>query len=60
MTEPSSPSIEARLAALERAVRDLQARVELLRQGGFPLQPEHPVDRMATRDKAVYDWQGPR
>ncbi len=59
MHESPPPDPDARLAALEREVRDLRARiVELERR--ILNQPEHPVDRAAVRDKTVYDWQGPR
>jgi hypothetical protein len=59
MSAPAPPGLLERLAALERAVRDLQARIAQLEQRNAA-SPEHPVDVTATRQKAVYDWQGPR
>ena len=59
MSSPPSSPLEHRLAALEQTVRDLRARIAELERRLANL-PEHPVDRTATREKAVYDWQGPR
>jgi hypothetical protein len=53
------PDVMDRIAELERVVRDLRARISQLELRVQAL-PEHPVDRTATREKAVYDWQGPR
>jgi len=59
MSAALPPDAAQRLAALERAVADLRARVmELERR--VQASAEHPVDVTATRQKAVYDWQGPR
>jgi hypothetical protein len=54
-----SPDTMERLEALERTVRELRARVAELERR-VQAQPEHAVDVSATRQKAVYDWQGPR
>jgi len=59
MSAPLPADVTERLVALERAVRDLRARVAELEQR-LASAPEHPVDVTATRQKAVYDWQGPR
>jgi hypothetical protein len=59
MSAPVPPDVTERLAALERIVLDLRARVAELERRSQAL-PEHPVDVTATRQKAVYDWQGPR
>jgi len=59
MSDQAPPELEQRLAALESTLRDLRARVAALEIRVRDL-PEHPVDRTATRKKAVYDWQGPR
>jgi hypothetical protein len=59
MADPSPSDLEQRLAALERAVRELQARLLELEKRSMA-QPEHSVDRTAVREKTVYDWQGPR
>ena len=59
MAASPSPETEARIAALEREVRELRARIVELERRIASL-PEHPVDRAAVREKTVYDWQGPR
>jgi hypothetical protein len=59
MPDPAPPAYLERLLALERDVRELKARVAEL-QKLLGQRPEHPVDRTLTRDKTVYDWQGPR
>ncbi len=57
MAETPEPALQARLDDLERDVRQLRARIAALERlvGNAG---EHPSDRTAVREKAVYDWQG--
>jgi hypothetical protein len=50
------PDLAARVAELERQLRDLRARVVLLEKGSAPRR-DNPDDRSAIREKVVYDWQ---
>jgi hypothetical protein len=46
----------ARLAQLEKELRDLRARLAQLERQLDP-RSEHPSDRTAVREKVAYDWQ---
>ncbi len=56
MVEDPTTSLEARLEALDRELRELRARVlaleRLMGSGG-----EHPSDQTTVRQKVAYDWQ---
>jgi len=54
----SQPNLAARLADLERDLRDLRARVVALERlvGNTG---DHAVDRTIVREKVSYDWQAP-
>jgi hypothetical protein len=57
MAESRNPDLSARLAELERELRELRARVialERLVGSG----EEHPSDQSTVRRKVAYDWQG--
>ena len=56
MSVPTAPDIASRVAELERLVRDLRARVQLLEKGTAP-RKENPDDRSTIREKVTYDWQ---
>jgi hypothetical protein len=45
-----------RLAQLERELKDLRARLQVLERQLDP-RSEHPSDRAAVREKVAYDWQ---
>jgi uncharacterized protein YlxW (UPF0749 family) len=57
VTSEQDPQLLARLADLERDVRQLRARVAALERlvGNAG---EHSTDKAVVREKAVYDWQG--
>ena len=57
MTSEQDPQLLARLADLERDVRQLRARIAALERlvGNAG---EHSTDKAVVREKAVYDWQG--
>jgi len=57
VTSEQDPQLLARLADLERDVRQLRARVAALERlvGNAG---EHSTDKATVREKAVYDWQG--
>jgi hypothetical protein len=56
MATATDEALVRRVAELERAVRELRARVqELERQ--LALRPEHPVDQAAVVEPVRYDWQ---
>ena len=59
MPDANVSSLEQRLEALERQVRDLKNRLAALEAGAKP-GSEHPSDRAVVREKATYDWQGTR
>jgi len=59
MADPSVAVLRERIDALERELKELRARLEILERLTTP-RVEHPLDRGAVREKAVYDWQGPR
>jgi Tfp pilus assembly protein PilO len=46
----------ARLADLEKQLKDLRARIAFLERQLDP-RSEHPSDRSAVREKVAYDWQ---
>jgi hypothetical protein len=56
MASPSEAALKARIAALERQVADLTARLAAYERGDRPRQ-ENPVDRKTVQEKVVYDWQ---
>jgi len=57
MAESRNPDLSARLADLERDLRELRARVIALeRMVGSG--EEHPSDQTTVRRKVAYDWQG--
>lgn len=47
----------ARLAELEKQVRELRNRVTSLERLVGTTVPEHPADTAVVQKKAVYDWQ---
>ncbi len=57
MAAPSSPSVEARLAALEQQVQQLRARLVAVEQALANPPGEHPMDQSVVRKKVTYDWQ---
>jgi hypothetical protein len=57
MPESLPPDLAARLADLERSLRDLRTRVAALERL-MGAGSEHPADETAVRKKVVYDWQG--
>lgn len=56
MAESRPAELEARIAALERDLKEMKARIlaleRLMGTGG-----EHPTDETTVRKKVVYDWQ---
>jgi hypothetical protein len=50
------PDLAARIADLERDLRDLRARVAALERLLAP-RMENPADRDVVREKVAYDWQ---
>ena len=56
MAESRPADLEARIAALERDLKEMKARLlaleRLMGAGG-----EHPTDETTVRKKVVYDWQ---
>lgn len=57
MAASGTPDVAARVAELERELRELRARVialERLTGAG----EEHPADQTTVRRKVSYDWQG--
>ena len=56
MASPASPDLPARVAQLEKEVRELRARIaaleRLMAKGG-----EHPADSTIVRQKVTFDWQ---
>ncbi|MGP8072144.1 MAG: hypothetical protein ACLPZM_03320 [Thermoplasmata archaeon] len=57
MSAPATADLAARVAALERQLRDLRARVATLEHGPILPRKENPDDRDAVREKVSYDWQ---
>jgi hypothetical protein len=58
MATPAPPAdLLARIADLERQVRDLRARIAVLERGPITPRQENPDDRHAVREKVTYDWQ---
>jgi hypothetical protein len=57
MSAPPSPDLAARVAELERQLRDLKARIAVLEHGPIGPRKENPDDRSAVREKVTYDWQ---
>lgn len=57
MSAPSNPDLAARVAELERQLRDLRARLAVLERGPVGPRKENPDDRSAVREKVTYDWQ---
>jgi hypothetical protein len=47
----------ARIAELERELRELKLRLAALERLLTKRVAEHPVDRQAVESKVVYDWQ---
>ena len=56
MASDEPPSILQRLELLERQVKALRARLEIVEKNIGP-RVENPRDRTAVREKAVFDWQ---
>ncbi len=56
MSVPAAPDLTARVAELERQLRDLRIRVALLEKGTAP-RKENPDDRSTIREKVTFDWQ---
>ncbi len=56
MSSPASAELAARIAQLERDLRDLRARIAALERlvGNTG---DHAVDRTIVREKVSYDWQ---
>jgi hypothetical protein len=57
MSAPTNVDLAARVAELERQVRDLRLRIAALERGGVSPRRENPEDRNAVREKVSYDWQ---
>jgi phage shock protein A len=57
MAGASADDLRARVERLERQLRELEARIEVLEKYTRP-RVEHPSDQAAVREKVVYDWQG--
>jgi hypothetical protein len=57
MAASGTPDLAARLAGLERELRELRIRlIALERLVGAG--EEHPTDQTTVRRKVSYDWQG--
>ncbi len=56
MATDDPAEMAARLAQLEKDLRDLRVRLALLEKQLDP-RSEHPSDRTAVREKVAYDWQ---
>jgi hypothetical protein len=56
VSTPAPSALAARLAELERQVRDLRVRVAVLEKGTAP-RKENPDDSSTVREKVTYDWQ---
>jgi hypothetical protein len=58
MAGPAGPELEARLAGLEKELRELRARVvaleRLIGAGGL-----HDYDQATVQRKVAFDWQAP-
>lgn len=57
MAGPTDTALAAKIAELERELRELRARVAALERlvGAGSL---HPSDQATVRQKVAYDWQG--
>lgn len=56
MSASTPADLRARIEILERQIRNLQERVEVLEKLTVP-RMEHPSDSKAIREKVTYDWQ---
>ncbi len=56
MSASRASDLAARVAELERQLRDLRSRVAQLERGTAP-RKENPDDQSAIRDKVTFDWQ---
>ncbi|MGA8302627.1 MAG: hypothetical protein WA691_00215 [Thermoplasmata archaeon] len=56
MPPDDAADMAAKLAQLEKDLRDLRLRLALLEQKLDP-RAEHPSDKTAVREKVSYDWQ---
>ncbi len=58
MAVPVAPELAARIAQLEKEIRELRARVVALERlvgaGGL-----HDYDQATVRQKVAFDWQAP-
>jgi hypothetical protein len=57
MSAPAPTDLAARVADLERQLRELRARVAVLERGPLAPRKENPDDRNTVREKVSYDWQ---
>lgn len=54
----TDPTLAQRLAALEREIASVKARLAALEAASRPaVSGEHPTDQQAVRQKVTYDWQ---
>jgi hypothetical protein len=56
VSTPAPTDLLARVAELERQVKDLRARVALLEKAAG-VRKENPDDRSVVREKVTFDWQ---
>ena len=57
MATNATPDLAARLAEIERELRELRIRVIALERL-VGAGEEHPTDQTTVRRKVSYDWQG--
>jgi hypothetical protein len=57
MSAPPASDLAARVAELERQIRDLRTRLVALERGPVGPRKENADDRNAVREKVSYDWQ---
>jgi hypothetical protein len=57
MATNATPDLAARLAEIERELRELRIRVVALERL-VGAGEEHPTDQTTVRRKVSYDWQG--
>jgi hypothetical protein len=57
MAASGTPDLGARLAEIERELRELRMRVIALERL-VGAGEEHPTDQTTVRRKVSYDWQG--
>jgi hypothetical protein len=57
MATTATPDLAARIAEIERELRELRIRVVALERL-VGAGEEHPTDQTTVRRKVSYDWQG--